>query len=221
MKQTLAQSARGKGSHHVTNTSHRSRTCDGPGCQAPPGRREQTGLCTKHYADHGETPQRCCRGILIFLMPSPKATFPQSFESKLPWPVSEANDCQYCLSAHSAIGRSVGLSEEAIEDSRKAESTDPKEATVLAVTRKIVENRGWVSDEDVAKLRKVGFFSRRSCGIDCQYFADVVYQLLQPCGRRRKSISLPSRNWKLECNANQSIFYSSLFNHYFIKGETS
>ena len=71
--------------------------------------------------------------------------------------VSEVNDCQYCLAAHSAIGRSVGLSEEAIGDSRRGESPDTKEATVLAFTRNVVENRGWVSDEDVARLCKVGF----------------------------------------------------------------
>jgi AhpD family alkylhydroperoxidase len=71
--------------------------------------------------------------------------------------VSEVNDCQYCLAAHSAIGRSVGLSEEALGDSRRGESPDPKEATVLAFTRNVVTNRGRVSDEEVAKLRKAGF----------------------------------------------------------------
>jgi len=71
--------------------------------------------------------------------------------------VSEVNDCQYCLAAHSVIGRSVGLSEEALGDSRRGESPDPKEATVLAFARNVVTNRMRVSDEDVAKLRKAGF----------------------------------------------------------------
>ena len=97
------------------------------------------------------------QGYLDFSHALSKGNLSPKFREQIALAVSEANDCQYCLSAHSAIGRSVGLSDEAIEDSRKAESTDPKEATALAVTRKIVENRGWVSDEDVAKLHKVGF----------------------------------------------------------------
>lgn len=97
------------------------------------------------------------QGYLEFSQALSKGNLSPKFREQIALAVSEANDCQYCLSAHSAIGRSVGLSEEAIEDSRKAESTDPKEATVLALVRKMVEQRGWVSDEDLAKLRKVGF----------------------------------------------------------------
>jgi len=97
------------------------------------------------------------QGYLDFSQALSKGNLSSKFREQIALAVSEVNDCQYCLAAHSAIGRSVGLSEEAIEDSRKAESTDPKEATVLALTRKIVENRGWVEDEDVAKLRKLGY----------------------------------------------------------------
>ncbi len=97
------------------------------------------------------------QGYLDFSQALSKGNLSPKFREQIALAVSEVNACQYCLSAHSAIGRLVGLSEEAIEDSRKAESTDPKEATVLALTRKIVENRGWVSDEDLAKLRKLGF----------------------------------------------------------------
>ena len=97
------------------------------------------------------------QGYLDFSQALSKGNLSPKFREQIALAVSETNDCQYCLSAHSAIGRSVGLSEEAIEDSRKAESTDPKEATVLTLARKIVEQRGMVSDEDLAKLRKLGF----------------------------------------------------------------
>jgi len=96
-------------------------------------------------------------GYLEFSHALSKGNLSPKFREQVALAVSEVNDCQYCLAAHSAIGRSVGLSEEAIGDSRRGESPDPKEATVLAFARNVVENRGWVSDEDVAKLRKVGF----------------------------------------------------------------
>lgn len=97
------------------------------------------------------------QGYLEFSNTLSKGNLSPKFREQVALAVSEMNDCQYCLAAHSAIGRSVGLSEEAIGDSRRGESPDTKEATALAFTRNVVENRGWVSDEDVAKLRRVGF----------------------------------------------------------------
>ena len=97
------------------------------------------------------------QGYLEFSNALTKGNFSPKFREQIALAVSEVNDCQYCLTAHSAIGQSVGLSEEAIGDSRRGESPDTKEATVLAFTRNFVENRGWVSDDDVTKLRKVGF----------------------------------------------------------------
>ena len=97
------------------------------------------------------------QGYLDFSNALSKGNLSPKFREQVALAVSEVNDCQYCLAAHSAIGRSVGLSEEAIGDSRRGESPDTKEAIVLAFVRNVVENRGWVSDEDMAKLRKVDF----------------------------------------------------------------
>lgn len=97
------------------------------------------------------------QGYLDFSHALSKGNLSAKFREQIALAVSEVNDCQYCLAAHSAIGRSVGLSEEAIGDSRRAESPDPKEAIALTFARKVLEDRGWVRDEDVAKLRKVGF----------------------------------------------------------------
>ncbi len=97
------------------------------------------------------------QGYLDFSNALSKGNLSPKLREQIALAVSEVNDCQYCLAAHSAIGRSVGLSEETIVDSRRGESPDTKEATILAFTRNVVENRGWVSDEEVDKLRKVDF----------------------------------------------------------------
>ena len=97
------------------------------------------------------------QGYLDFSGALSKGSLSPKLREQIALAVSEVNDCQYCLAAHSAIGRSVGLSEEALGDSRRGESPDPKEATVLAFTRNVVTNRGRVSDEEVAKLRKARF----------------------------------------------------------------
>ena len=70
--------------------------------------------------------------------------------------VSELNECRYCLSAHTALGRMVGLSAEEVADSRRAASPDRKTEAVLQFARKVVTQRGWVNDDDVASLRAAG-----------------------------------------------------------------
>lgn len=97
------------------------------------------------------------QGYLDFSRALSQGKLSSKFREQIALAISETNDCQYCLAAHSAIGRSVGLSEEAMDDSRRGDSLDPKEATVLAFARKVAETRGRVSDEDIAKLRKAGF----------------------------------------------------------------
>ncbi len=70
--------------------------------------------------------------------------------------VSEANGCAYCRSAHTAISRHVGLSNEAIVAARDARATDPKLAAMLRFARLVNDQRGQVSDVDVAALRQAG-----------------------------------------------------------------
>ncbi len=71
--------------------------------------------------------------------------------------VAEANRCDYCLSAHAAIGRLVGLSDEQVLNSRRGSSPDSKVAAALRFARTLVDKRGWVIDEDVTRLRVAGY----------------------------------------------------------------
>jgi uncharacterized peroxidase-related enzyme len=71
--------------------------------------------------------------------------------------VGEANGCGYCVSAHTAIGKIVGLSEDDINYSRQSSSGDVKTDAALKFARTIVLERGEVSDADVQKVREAGF----------------------------------------------------------------
>jgi uncharacterized peroxidase-related enzyme len=71
--------------------------------------------------------------------------------------IAEANQSSYCLAVHSAIGRTVGLSDEEIIDSRKGASPDSKVAAALGFAGQLVEKKGQVSLEDVYRLTRVGF----------------------------------------------------------------
>jgi uncharacterized peroxidase-related enzyme len=80
--------------------------------------------------------------------------------------VGEANSCDYCLAAHSAIGKMVGLTPDQILDSRRGASVDPKTDAVLLFARKLVKERGAVSDADLTSVR--------SAGLDDGAIAEVV-----------------------------------------------
>jgi uncharacterized peroxidase-related enzyme len=70
---------------------------------------------------------------------------------------AEVNGCDYCASAHTAIGKIVGLSEEAILDARRGHSTEAKTDAALKFARTVIVNRGEVSDADVQTVKDAGF----------------------------------------------------------------
>lgn len=71
--------------------------------------------------------------------------------------VAEVNECDYCLSAHTALGRGAGLSDEQLDASREGRDPDPKVAAALQFARAVVEHRGGVSDQELARIRAAGF----------------------------------------------------------------
>jgi uncharacterized peroxidase-related enzyme len=82
---------------------------------------------------------------------------PAVFREQIALVVSEANNSDYCLAAHSAAGKMLGLTEEEVLDSRRGDSLDNKTEAALRFAQQIVEKRGWVSDEEVARLREAGY----------------------------------------------------------------
>lgn len=71
--------------------------------------------------------------------------------------VAETNACDYCLSAHSALGKIAGLDEDEIQRSRDAEASDPVSRAALVFARKLVAGRGWVEDGDLEEVRSAGY----------------------------------------------------------------
>ncbi|HBE69374.1 MAG TPA: peroxidase [Planctomycetaceae bacterium] len=71
--------------------------------------------------------------------------------------VGQANQCDYCLSAHSALGKMAGLTQEQIRDARLASAVDSKTDALLRFARKLVDQHGHVADDDLQELRDQGF----------------------------------------------------------------
>jgi uncharacterized peroxidase-related enzyme len=67
--------------------------------------------------------------------------------------VAEQNACQYCVSAHTAIGRKVGLDNQEMLANRMGRSSDAKAAAALTFARALVENSGQVSMAEFDAVR--------------------------------------------------------------------
>ncbi len=70
--------------------------------------------------------------------------------------VAGANACDYCASAHAAISAGLKVPNEAIDDHLAGRSEDPRTAAILMLATEIVEHRGMVSDDDIARVRAAG-----------------------------------------------------------------
>lgn len=70
---------------------------------------------------------------------------------------AEINNCAYCASAHTAIGKAAGLDEGEILSARQGQATDEKAEGALRFARTIIVNRGEVSDKELEAVRAVGF----------------------------------------------------------------
>jgi uncharacterized peroxidase-related enzyme len=86
-----------------------------------------------------------------------KGILPSKIREQIALAVSQANGCDYCLAAHSAIARTVGLTAEQIRDSRLGNAVDPKADALIRFARKVVDARGRVGDNDLDDVRKAGF----------------------------------------------------------------
>ena len=71
--------------------------------------------------------------------------------------VAEQNACQYCVSAHTAIGRKVGLDNQEMLANRVGRSSDAKAEAALTFARALVEHSGQVSMAEFDAVRAAGY----------------------------------------------------------------
>jgi len=70
--------------------------------------------------------------------------------------VANRNGCDYCLAAHTALGRKAGVSGDTLAAAQSGESADPRTAAVLRFALQLVNQRGQVDAADVQALRDQG-----------------------------------------------------------------
>ena len=71
--------------------------------------------------------------------------------------IANANRCEYCLAAHTALGRKTGASVEEMAAAQAGKSSDPRTHAALTFALKVVRDRAAVTDADVAAVKAAGF----------------------------------------------------------------
>lgn len=87
-----------------------------------------------------------------------KGSLPAPTRERIALAVAQINDCGYCLSAHSFMGKNLAnLSVAEIAANRHGSSLDPKADAAVRFAVKVVRARGHVSDTDVQAVRMAGY----------------------------------------------------------------
>jgi uncharacterized peroxidase-related enzyme len=71
--------------------------------------------------------------------------------------LAQKNACQYCVSAHTAIGRKAGLNGVEIEANRAGGSQDAKAAAAVKFARALAEHHGEVTTAEILEVRNAGY----------------------------------------------------------------
>jgi AhpD family alkylhydroperoxidase len=71
--------------------------------------------------------------------------------------IAEINGARYCLSAHYALAKQLGLDDNEIRAARRATSADPQTHAMLRFAQSVALQRGELSDADFQSVRQAGF----------------------------------------------------------------
>jgi uncharacterized peroxidase-related enzyme len=71
--------------------------------------------------------------------------------------IGEANHCEYCTAAHTAIGLASGLTREQTIEARKGAMQDAQLNTLAKFVLKVNEKKGFVSDADLQAMHSAGY----------------------------------------------------------------
>jgi uncharacterized peroxidase-related enzyme len=87
-----------------------------------------------------------------------KGALPAATRERIALAVAEVNGCDYCLSAHTYLGRNFAKLDDAeITANRSGASNDPKADSAVRFAAKLVRNRGQISEADLSAVKLAGY----------------------------------------------------------------
>ena len=87
-----------------------------------------------------------------------KGALPAATRERIALAVAEIDGCDYCLSAHTYLGKNLAKLDDAeIAANRNGASNDPKADAAVRFAAKVVRERGHVSEDDVRAVKRAGY----------------------------------------------------------------
>lgn len=86
-----------------------------------------------------------------------QGTLSAQLREQLALAVAGKNQCQYCASAHTMLGKHAGLNEDQLTQCLMGEAGDQQTQAALSFALAMVENRGQVNDQALADIRAAGY----------------------------------------------------------------
>lgn len=70
---------------------------------------------------------------------------------------AQMNGCEYCQSAHSALGKMAGMKPDEILSVRKGTGTDTKSTALVKFVKEVISEKGRVSDATFNSIKSAGY----------------------------------------------------------------
>ena len=87
-----------------------------------------------------------------------KGALPAQTRERIALAVAEINGCDYCLSAHSYLGKNLATLDDAeIAANRAGASNDPKADAAVRFAAKVARERGHVGEDDLRAVKLAGY----------------------------------------------------------------
>jgi uncharacterized peroxidase-related enzyme len=119
--------------------------------------RKQLGVAPNLMKLVGHSPA-ALEGYLSLNGALAKGVLDGALRERIALTVAEFNGCEYCLAAHTYLGKNLAkLSESEIRAAREGGSSEAKADAALRFARRVASEHGRVSDADLTALRAAGF----------------------------------------------------------------
>lgn len=97
--------------------------------------------------------------------------------------LAEQNACEYCVSAHTAIGRKTGLSNSEMEANRAGGSEDRKAAVAVKFARSLARTNGAINTAELLEVREAGYDDAQIVEIITHVGMNVLTNILGKASR--------------------------------------
>lgn len=97
--------------------------------------------------------------------------------------LAQQNSCEYCLSAHTAIGRKAGLDNAEMQANRSGSSDDETAAVAVRFARSLVTHMGDITTGELQEMRDAGYGESDIVEVITHVGMNLLTNLLGKAGR--------------------------------------